>query len=740
MAKRSKIKESAPKVSGFIYNAGEVMEEKIVDTLKKNYMPYAMSVIMSRAIPEIDGFKPSHRKLIYTMFKMGLLGSARTKSANIVGQTMKLNPHGDSAIYETMVRLSRGYEALLHPYVDSKGNFGKFYSRDMACAASRYTEAKLEDICKEIFKDIEKDTVDFVDNYDNTLKEPALLPCTFPSILVNSTTGIAVGMASSICSFNLKEVCKTTAEIIKNPEHDVLTTLVAPDFPGGGEIIYDKEKLKAIYETGRGGIKIRAKYEYDKKYNCIDIKNIPPTTTSEVIIEKIAALVKEGKIREISDVRDETGLDGLKITIDLKRGSNPESLMRKLFRLTPLEDTFSCNFNVLIAETPKVMGVKEIITEWIAFREECIKRRTVFDLQRLSSKLHLLEGLEKILVDIDKAILIIRKTKEEINVVPNLMEGFLIDKIQAEYVADIKLRHLNREYILKRTNEIEIIKDEIKKLKEILEDKSKVDKLILEDLKRVAETYGKERVCPLVMPEEIITEEITVPDYPVSFFVSKEGYFKKITPQSLKMNSEQNLKSSDEILEHIYGTNHSDLLFFTDKAQVYKAKAYNFKDTKASQVGDYIPATLNFDKNEKFKYMVATIDYVGFMVFFFESGKVAKVDMKSYLTKTNRKKLIKAYFEGDKLVFCDYSKEEKNYILTSSCGKILIFSSEKLSLKQTKNTQGIMVMKQKKGHRLLSAQPYVPGSIENESAYYAKNLPYGGKLPLDDSWQQMTIG
>lgn len=740
MAKRSKTKESAPKVSGFIYNAGEVMEEKIVDTLKKNYMPYAMSVIMSRAIPEIDGFKPSHRKLIYTMFKMGLLGSARTKSANIVGQTMKLNPHGDSAIYETMVRLSRGYEALLHPYVDSKGNFGKFYSRDMACAASRYTEAKLEDICKEIFKDIEKGTVDFVDNYDNTLKEPALLPCTFPSILVNSTTGIAVGMASSICSFNLKEVCKTTAEIIKNPEHDVLTTLVAPDFPGGGEIIYDKEKLKAIYETGRGGIKIRAKYEYDKKYNCIDIKNIPPTTTSEVIIEKIAALVKEGKIREISDVRDETGLDGLKITIDLKRGSNPESLMRKLFRLTPLEDTFSCNFNVLIAETPKVMGVKEIITEWIAFREECIKRRTVFDLQRLSSKLHLLEGLEKILVDIDKAILIIRKTKEEINVVPNLMEGFLIDKIQAEYVADIKLRHLNREYILKRTNEIESIKDEIKKLKEILEDKSKVDKLILEDLKRVAETYGKERVCPLVMPEEIITEEITVPDYPVSFFVSKEGYFKKITPQSLKMNSEQNLKSSDEILEHIYGTNHSDLLFFTDKAQVYKAKAYNFKDTKASQVGDYIPATLNFDKNEKFKYMVATIDYVGFMVFFFESGKVAKVDMKSYLTKTNRKKLIKAYFEGDKLVFCDYSKEEKNYILTSSCGKILIFSSEKLSLKQTKNTQGIMVMKQKKGHRLLSAQPYVPGSIENESAYYAKNLPYGGKLPLDDSWQQMTIG
>lgn len=740
MAKRSKPKENAPKVNGFIYNAGEIVEEKIVDTLKKNYMPYAMSVIMSRAIPEIDGFKPSHRKLIYTMFKMGLLGPTRTKSANIVGQTMKLNPHGDSAIYETMVRLSRGYEALLHPYVDSKGNFGKFYSRDMACAASRYTEAKLEDICKEIFKDIDKDTVDFVDNYDNTLKEPSLLPCTFPSILVNSNTGIAVGMASSICSFNLKEVCMTTAALIKNPKHDILSTLTAPDFPGGGEIIYDKEKLEEIYRTGRGGIKVRARYTYDKKCSCIDIKNIPPTTTSELIIEKIAALVKEGKLREISDIRDETGLDGLKITIDLKRGTDPEKLMRKLFKLTSLEDTFSCNFNVLIAGTPRVLGVREIITEWVAFREECIKRRTVFELEKMKSKLHLLEGLAKILIDIDKAISIIRKTKEEINVVPNLMEGFSIDKIQAEYVADIKLRHLNREYILKRTGEIENIKQEIQNLEGILKDKSKVDKLIIEDLKNVAKTYGKERVCPLISTDEIIEEEITIPDYPAHFFISKQGYFKKITPQSLKMNSEQNLKSDDEILEHIQGTNHTDLLFFTNKSQVYKAKAYNFKDTKAKEVGDYIPATLGFDRNEKFKFMAATTDYAGFMVFFFESGKVAKVDMKSYLTKTNRKKLIKAYYEGDKLVGCDYSKEEKYYLIKSSSGKILIFSSEKLSLKQTKSTQGIMVMKQKKGHRLISAKPYTLGSLENENTYIVKNVPSTGKFPSEESWQQMTIG
>lgn len=739
MVIKSKAKQSKTKVRGFIYNAGEIVEEKIVDTLEKNYMPYAMSVIMSRAIPEIDGFKPSHRKLIYTMYKMGLLGQARTKSANIVGQTMKLNPHGDSAIYETMVRMSRGYEALLYPYIDSKGNFGKFYSRDMACAASRYTEAKLEKICDEFFKDIDKDTVDFIDNYDNTLKEPSLLPCAFPSILVNSITGIAVGMASSICSFNLKEVCKTTAEIIKNPDHDISSTLIAPDFPGGADIIYNEEKLKEIYKTGRGGIKLRCKYNYDKKYNCIDIRNIPPTTTSEVIIDKIAFLIKEGKIREISDIRDETGLDGLKITIDLKRGVDPDKLMRKLFRLTTLEDTFSCNFNILIAGIPKVMGIKEIITEWIAFREECIKRRTVFELKKLKSKLHLLQGLRKIIVDIDKAISLIRNTKEEINVVPNLMEGFSIDEIQAQYVADIKLRHLNREYILRKTQEIESIKKEITNLEDILKDKSKLNKIILDDLKRVSDTYGKERICKIINVEQCEDEEIEIPNYPVYFVITKEGYFKKILPQSFKMNSEQNLKSNDEVLGVFPGNNHSDLLFFTNKSQVYKSKAYNFKDTKASQFGDFIPAELKFDKEEKFKYMISLDNYEGFVMFFFESGKVAKVDVKAYFTKTNRKKLIKAYFENDKLVDCDFAKEDKNYILKSSSGKILIFNSDKLSLKQTKNTQGIMVMKQKKGHRLLSAKTYDSNFLPNEEIYFAKNLPSMGKFQIQDSYQQMTI-
>ncbi len=563
---KEKIRNSAG-VSGFIYNAGEILEEKIVNTLEKNYMPYAMSVITSRAIPEIDGFKPSHRKLLFTMYKMGLLSGARTKSANIVGQTMKLNPHGDSAIYDTMVRMSRGYEALLHPYVDSKGNFGKFYSRDMACAASRYTEAKLESICKELFKDIDKDTVDFVPNYDNTLKEPSLLPCTFPSVLVNSNTGIAVGMASSICPFNLKEVCETAIAYIKNPEHEISSTLLAPDFPGAGEIIYDKAKLEEIYKTGRGGIKVRARYKYDKKYNCIDIINIPPTTTSEVIIEKIVELVKSGKVREISDIRDETGLDGLKITIDLKRGTDPDKLMIKLFKLTTLEDTFSCNFNVLVGGTPKVMGIREILEEWTAFRAECIRRRTAFDLAKKRDKLHLLEGLNKILVDIDKAISIIRKTEEEENVVPNLMKGFGIDEIQAEFVAEIKLRHLNREYILKRTSEIEDLKREIAELEIVLSKKEKIYKIIIKELSAVSKEYGKPRSSLLIYPEdtEFYEEEVVAPDYPVRFFITKEGYFKKITPQSLKMNSEQKLKSTDEVMEEIEGSNHSDLLFFTDK-------------------------------------------------------------------------------------------------------------------------------------------------------------------------------
>ena len=731
---KEKIRNSAG-VSGFIYNAGEIVEEKIVNTLEKNYMPYAMSVITSRAIPEIDGFKPSHRKLLFTMYKMGLLSGARTKSANIVGQTMKLNPHGDSAIYDTMVRMSRGYEALLHPYVDSKGNFGKFYSRDMACAASRYTEAKLEGICKELFKDIDKDTVDFVPNYDNTLKEPSLLPCTFPSVLVNSNTGIAVGMASSICPFNLKEVCETAIAYIKNPEHEISSTLLAPDFPGAGEIIYDKAKLEEIYKTGRGGIKVRARYKYDKKYNCIDIINIPPTTTSEVIIEKIVELVKAGKIREISDIRDETGLDGLKITIDLKRGTDPDKLMIKLFKLTTLEDTFSCNFNILVGGTPKVMGIREILEEWTAFRAECIRRRTAFDLSKKRDKLHLLEGLNKILVDIDKAISIIRKTEEEENVVPNLMKGFGIDEIQAEFVAEIKLRHLNREYILKRTSEIENLKSEIEELESILSKKEKIYKIIIKELSAVSKEYGKPRSSLLIYPEdtEFYEEEVIAPDYPVRFFITKEGYFKKITPQSLKMNSEQKLKSTDEVMGEVEGSNHSDLLFFTDKCQVYKAKGYNFSDTKASSIGDYIPAALSFEKGERPVYMAVTTDYNGFILFFFKGGKVSKVDMKAYETKTNRKKLIKAYSDLDDLVVAFYVHEDKDFLITSSSGKILIFNTSAISLKQTKNTQGVAVMKQKKGHRVVNAEEYQSGRFIDEKIYRAKNIPASGRMPSSET-------
>ncbi len=738
MATRKKSKENkvnSSGVHGFIYNAGKVVEEGITDTLEKNYMPYAMSVITSRAIPEIDGFKPSHRKLLFTMYKMGLLGSTRTKSANIVGQTMKLNPHGDSAIYDTMVRMSRGYEALLHPYVDSKGNFGKFYSRDMACAASRYTEAKLENICKELFKDIDKDTVDFVPNYDNTLEEPSLLPCTFPSVLVNSNTGIAVGMASSICPFNLKEVCDTAIAYIKNPEHEISSTLLAPDFPGAGEIIYDKEKLEEIYKTGRGGIKVRARYKYDKKYNCIDIINIPPTTTSEVIIEKIVELVKNGKVREISDIRDETGLDGLKITIDLKRGTDPDKLMIKLFKLTTLEDTFSCNFNILVGGTPKVMGIREILDEWTAFRAECIRRRTAFDLNKKKEKLHLLEGLNKILVDIDKAISIIRKTEEEQEVVPNLMKGFGIDEIQAEFVAEIKLRHLNREYILKRTSEIENLKSEIDELESILSEKKKIYKIIIKELSAVSKEYGKPRSSLLIYPEdtEFYEEEVIAPDYPVRFFITKEGYFKKITPQSLKMNSEQKLKSTDEVMGEVEGSNHSDLLFFTDKCQVYKAKGYNFSDSKASSMGDYIPAALSFEKGERPVYMAVTTDYNGFILFFFKGGKVSKVDMKAYETKTNRKKLIKAYSDLDDLVVAFYVHEDKDFLITSSSGKILIFNTSAISLKQTKNTQGVAVMKQKKGHRVVNAEEYQSGRFIDEKIYRAKNIPASGRMPSSET-------
>lgn len=745
MAQKKKNKSfDSSSVSGFIYNAGEVMEEKIVNTLEKNYMPYAMSVITSRAIPEIDGFKPSHRKLLYTMYKMGLLSGGRTKSANIVGQTMKLNPHGDSAIYDTMVRMSRGYEALLYPYVDSKGNFGKFYSRDMACAASRYTEAKLEDICKELFKDIDKDTVDFVPNYDNTMLEPSLLPCAFPSVLVNSNTGIAVGMASSICPFNLKEVCETAIAYIKDPEHDISSTLIAPDFPGAGEIIYDKAKLNAIYETGRGGIKVRARYKFDKKYNCIDIFNIPPTATSEVIIEKIVELVKAGKIREISDVRDETGLEGLKITIDLKRGTDPEKLMVKLFKLTQLEDTFSCNFNILVDGTPKVMGIREILEQWLKFRTNCVRRRTEFDLGKKRDKLHLLEGLGKILLDIDKAINIIRKTEQEQNVVPNLMNGFLIDEIQAEYVAEIKLRHLNREYILKRTSEIDSLRKEIAELETILASKQKIHKIIINELTEVAKVYGKPRKSLLIYADDIEEyEEVeTAPDYPVVFFLTKEGYFKKITPQSLKMNSEQKLKNDDEILQEVHSCNHADLLFFTNKCQVYKAKGYNFSDTKASAMGEFIPASLTMEQGERVLYMAVTTDYKGFMIFNFANGKVAKVDMASYATKTNRKKLIKAFNDISEVVNMFYLAEETDILSTSSSGKILIFNTSSVALKQTKSTQGVAVMKQKKGHKVIKSEVYEQGRFIEDNLYRAKNIPSGGKLPASNTTdcEQLTLG
>ncbi len=732
--KFSKNANNSSKNYGIINGAGEIVEQKIANTLEQNYMPYAMSVILSRAIPQIDGFKPSHRKLLYTMYKMGLLNSARTKSANIVGQTMKLNPHGDSAIYDTMVRLSRGYEALLHPYVDSKGNFGKFYSRDMMCAASRYTEARLDDICEELFKDIDKDTVDFVVNYDNTLKEPTLLPATYPSILVNANTGIAVGMASSICSFNLKEVCDTTIELIKNPEHDIASTLIAPDFPGGGSIIYNDKVISEIYKSGRGSIKVRARYTYDKSANCIDISNIPPTTTLESIIEKIIELVKQGKIREISDIRDETGLDGLKITIDLKRNSNPDKLMKKLFKMTTLEDSFSCNFNVLIAGIPRVLGVRDLLQEWIDFRTQCVKRRTSFDLKKKEDKLHILKGLEKILLDIDKAIEIIRNTEEETEVLPNLMIGFGIDEIQAEYVAEIKLRHLNREYILKRTNEIDKLSSDIDDLKVILSDDTRVKKIIIDELKEVSQKYSKPRRSMIVYPEDIVEEDVEddIPDYPVHIFFTKDGYFKKITAQSLRMNSEQKLKENDRVIQTIETTNNSELIFFTDKFKAYKTKVSDFPDTKASVLGEYIPAKLSMDDGENAIYMVNTKDYSGNVMFFFENGKVAKVSLKSYETKTNRKKLVNAY--SDKYPLCDilFSKIDTEYILTSSQGRRLLVHSGMIQSKSTKNTQGVAVMNFKKGHRLIKAEEFVDGNLVNPDRYRTENIPALGALPKKD--------
>lgn len=731
-----------PAIKGVIDGAGEVVQQKIVTTIEENYMPYAMSVILSRAIPEIDGFKPSHRKLLYTMYKMGLLSGGRTKSANIVGQTMRLNPHGDSAIYDTMVRLSRGYEALLHPYVDSKGNFGKFYSRDMAWAASRYTEAKLDSICHELFKDIDKDTVDFVDNYDNTMKEPTLLPATYPSVLVNANTGIAVGMASNICSFNLKEICDTTIAVMNDKDHDISSTLPAPDFSGGGQIIYDKKVFDEIYKTGRGSFKMRSKYSYDKSANCIDITGIPQSTTSEAIIEKVIDLVKTGKIKEIADIRDETGLDGLKITIDLKRGTDPDKLMLKLYKMTPLEDSYSCNFNVLIGGVPRVLGVKELLEEWIAFRVECVRRRTCFDLNKKKDKLHLLRGLQAILLDIDKAIKIVRETAEESEVVPNLMIGFGIDEIQAEYVAEIKLRHLNREYILKRTEEIENLEKEIAELESILASKSKVKKIIEKELTEVGKKYGQPRKSILIYADEIqvADEEDETPDFPVNLFFTKEGYFKKILPQSLRMSSEQKLKEGDSVIYSAENTNNTQLLFFTDKAQVYKTRASDFKETKASAFGDYAPAKLNMDEDEKAIFMVATKDYSGTMIFAFENGKIAKVPLSAYATKTNRKKLTGAYSDKSPVVDILFISEDCEVMLTSSQGRILLFHTGALTEKTSRATIGVNVLTVKKGHRLMSAKLYQDGMLAKPNRYRTRNLPAAGStLSAEEKAEQLSL-
>lgn len=744
MAKRRRTQPAATgKTHGVINGAGEVVEQNIDSTIRENYMPYAMSVILSRAIPEIDGFKPSHRKLLYTMYKMGLLNGARTKSANIVGATMKLNPHGDSAIYDTMVRLSRGYEALLHPYVDSKGNFGKFYSRDMAWAASRYTEAKLDKICNELFRDIDKDTVDFVDNYDNTMKEPSLLPVAFPSVLVNTNTGIAVGMASNICSFNLKEICETTAALIRDPNHDVMQTLPAPDFIGGCQIIYDERALRQVYETGKGGIKLRARYQYDKSANCIDVLSIPSTTTCEVIIEKIIDLVKTGKIKDIADVRDETGIDGLKITIDLKRGVDPDRLMAKLYRFTTLEDSFSCNFNVLIGGVPRVLGVKALLEEWIAFRIECVRRRTYFDRNKKAEKLHLLKGLEAILLDIDKAVKIVRETDEEAEVVPNLMIGFGIDEVQAEYVAEIKLRHLNREYILKRTAEIEALEKEIAELDEILKSKTRIKTIIVKELKEIAEKYGQPRKSIIIYEDTVsyTEEKDDVPDYPVNLFFTKEGYFKKITPQSLRMSSNHKLKDGDEIVQTCEFSNNGELLFFTDKCQVYKAKAADFTDTKASALGEYVPAKLGMDEGENAVYMVATKDYKGILLFAFENGKLAKVPLEAYQTKTNRKKLTGAYSDKSPLAGMVFFTEDKEFLLKASSGRMLLIHSGAINLKTTRSTQGVAVMKLKKGHRLFEISEYVEGTFAKPQRYRTKTLPTLGAMPAneDSTDEQLTL-
>ena len=741
MAKKKQEPEKKKKVNtdGVMGLVGSTTEQAISETLEINYMPYAMSVIVSRAIPEIDGFKPSHRKLLYTMYKMGLLTGGRTKSANIVGQTMRLNPHGDSAIYETMVRLARGNETLLHPFVDSKGNFGKVYSRDMAYAASRYTEAKLDNICTELFRDIDSDTVDMVDNYDATMKEPSLLPSTFPNVLVSANQGIAVGMASNICSFNLREVCDTAIALMKNPDHDILETLPGPDFSTGAELLFDEAATREVYSTGRGSFKLRAKWHYEKDGNLIEITEIPYTTATEVIMDKVAELIKAGKIKEITDMRDETDLGGLKLTIDLKRGVDPEKLMQKLFRMTPLQDSFPCNFNILIAGMPRVMGVGEILEEWTAWRMDCVKRRLFFQIGKREERLHLLKGLERILLDIDKAIRIIRETELEAEVVPNLMIGFGIDEIQANYVAEIKLRNINKEYILKQTKAISQLEQEIADMRDTLNSGKKLKNVIIQELQEVSKKYGQPRKTEIIYqaveaePEE---EEDNVSDYPVTVFVSREGYLKKITAQSLRMSGEQKFKEGDALRFSQETTNRADVLVFTDQFQCYKSRLSEFEDGKASQLGDYLPQKLGMEQGETVRSVVLTEDYSGFVLFFFENGKVAKVPLNAYETKTNRKKLTGAYCDKSALVDVYAMQEDAQMALYASDGRTLIFSTAQLLPKTTRNTQGVAVLTLKKKAVLTAALPLEQSGIENPSRYRTKTIPAAGALLKPEDMQE----
>ena len=732
MAKKKAPQEGGKRVddSNVLGLHAEVLEQPITQTLELNYMPYAMSVIVSRAIPEIDGFKPSHRKLLYTMYQMKLLGGNRTKSANVVGATMKLNPHGDAAIYDTMVRLSRGYGALLHPLVDSKGNFGKVYSRDMAWAAPRYTEVRLDPICAEFFRDIDQDAVDFVPNYDGTMAEPTLLPTTFPNVLVSSNMGIAVGMASNICGFNLGEVCDTTAAYLKNPNCDLMATLKAPDFPTGGELLYDESELSAVYETGRGSFKVQARWRYVKEENLIEIYEIPYSTTVEAIMDKVSELVKNGKVKEISDMRDETDLSGLKLTMDLKRGTDPDKLMAKLFRLTPLRDSFSCNFNILIAGMPRVMGVRQILEEWTAWRMESIRRRTYFVLGKRREKLHLLQGLQKILLDIDKAIKIIRETEEDAEVVPNLMIGFGIDQVQAEFVADIKLRNINKEYILKRTRETEDLEQEIADLQDLVDSPSRIKKTIVAELAAVKKKYAVPRKTGLLYDhaEEAGEEGEDVPDYPVNVFLSREGYFKKITPQSLRMSSEQKYKEGDGAYLQWECSNRDELLVFTDRQQCYKTRMSDFEDAKASVLGDYLPTKLGFDEGESFLWACVPGDYSGNLLFFFANGKAARVELAAYQTQTRRKRLTGAYSDKSPLVRAFLLREDLEMAVWSTEGRCLIFHTAALNPKTTRTTQGVAVMTLKPKYRVEGAAPLDQTPIQNAARYRARSLPVAGAL------------